>query len=162
VNQLPALIQKIARFAGSADRAAASALDRAAAATAERIAAELAAAGPWWGGDFAKAWEIGTGDVTIPADRPGKPWGPQTPRGTVPAVKAPAVTGRQFFTTGRYTIGNRMEYRNIALDLEPGRWGEDKNNTAPQDWYTTYLQGGQLNQAIKLASEPVLREAWRS
>ena len=45
-----------------------------------------------------------------------------------------------------------MEYRNIALDLVPGRFSADKQNTAPQDWYVTYIQGGGLVGALKQAT----------
>jgi len=49
------------------------------------------------------------------------------------------------------TIGNRMEYRNLALDLEPGRIKAGGNETAPQDWYVTYYAGGEMDAAVKRA-----------
>ena len=49
------------------------------------------------------------------------------------------------------TIGNVMEYRNIALDLIPGRTPKN-GNTAPQDWYVGYAQGTGLKNALKRAT----------
>ena len=53
--------------------------------------------------------------------------------------------------TKTMTIGNVMEYRNIALDLEPGRTPKD-GNTAPQDWYVQYTQGGDMAKALERAT----------
>jgi hypothetical protein len=80
----------------------------------------------------------------------------------LPLVAVPLITGRQFFLKNRYTILNVAPHAEIALDLVPGRWEEDRNNSAPLDWYLTYLNGGQLDQAIRLAAEPVLNAAWRT
>jgi len=44
-----------------------------------------------------------------------------------------------------------MEYRNLALDLEPGRIKAGGNETAPQDWYVTYYAGGEMDAAVKRA-----------
>jgi hypothetical protein len=156
-NQLPQLIAKIARFAGSADRAAASALDRAAAAATQKVVQDLRARGPWWTGTTAKAWTVTTGGgsagglLYAPADHR------RTERQVLPLVAIPQITGRQRFDAPRYTITNRAYHAAIALDLVPGR----KDVTAERDWFQKYLDGGELNRAIGLAAEPVLRDAWR-
>ena len=36
-----------------------------------------------------------------------------------------------------------MKYRNIAMDLVPGRFDKGKKNTAGQDWYLLYADGTQ-------------------
>ena len=45
-----------------------------------------------------------------------------------------------------------MEYRNIALDLVPGRYEPGRQNTAPKDWYAGYIHGGGLAKALKRAT----------
>ena len=52
----------------------------------------------------------------------------------------------------QFTIGNRAKYRDYAMDLLiPGRFETDKNNTADQDWYIRYVQGGGMKQALERA-----------
>ena len=51
-----------------------------------------------------------------------------------------------------YTIGNQMEYRNIALDLVPGRFEAGRNNTAPRNWYALYVMGAGLQEALRRAT----------
>jgi len=51
-----------------------------------------------------------------------------------------------------------MEYRDIALDLIPGRFEVDKNNTAEQDWFLRYVQGGGLRTALKEATGQASRD----
>jgi hypothetical protein len=162
MNQIPQLLNKLRAFAGAADSVSASALDRAAGAAAQQVVQELRDAGPWWSGDFARAWTITAAGQTPPPAPARAPFAPQTPRQTLPLVAVPLITGRQFFLKNRYTIVNTAPHAAIALDLIPGRWGEDRNNSAPLDWYLTYLNGGQLDQAIRLAAEPVLNAAWRT
>jgi hypothetical protein len=147
------------------------ALDQAARASAQQVVQELREVGPWWTGDFARSWEIRAGDASTtieatdygsrsPDDDPAfVP--PKTQRQALPPVPVAQIGGRQFLLKGRYIIGNRNRFRDIAMDLQPGRWrGSRPPNTAAQDWYSTYAQGGQLNQAIRLASQPILDQAW--
>ena len=42
-----------------------------------------------------------------------------------------------------------MVYRNIALDLIPGRVENASVISAPQDWYRTYVQAGGLKSALR-------------
>ena len=61
-----------------------------------------------------------------------------------PAGGVPRARGRKSID---YTIGNRMKYRNIAMDLEPGglRAGQKpKNNTA--GWDILYVRAAYLRQ----------------
>ena len=144
------------------DRKVATAFDRAARETARQVVDDLRFEGPWWTGEFARAWEVRVGDVDIPADRGeafewNASFSERTSRQQLPSVTIPEISGRQAIFKNRYTIGNRMRYRDIALDLAPGRIKGGGNETAPQDWYVLYASGGRLDRAIKLASEPVFR-----
>jgi len=59
-----------------------------------------------------------------------------------------------------YTIGNRMEYRAIAMDLEPGRL-KNGPGTAEQDWYTTLMEGGELIRINKEAAKAAFQEVFK-
>lgn len=115
------------------------------------IVTDLKEIGPYWTGDFEEAWVVRAGDARIPASRRGVPTRPATPyvRQITP-VRIPKAGGRKSIT---YTIGNEMEYRNIALDLVPGRIKSGGNETAPQDWYRQYVEGGNLQLTLEQATK---------
>jgi hypothetical protein len=69
-----------------------------------------------------------------------------------PVGGVPRARGRKSIN---YTIGNRMEYRNIAMDLVPGRVEDGKRNTAPQDWYILYVEGGLLRKRLQQSTNRV-------
>lgn len=127
---------------------------------ARQITTDLKEIGPYWSGDFEAAWVVKKGNARIKATR--KPSGeqPATPRTRkVTPVNVPKQTGR---SSNSYTIGNEMVYRNVALDLEPGRIKSGGNETAPQDWYRTYAEGGNLRLTLqqttgKVAKDPSIR-----
>ena len=50
-----------------------------------------------------------------------------------------------------YTIGNLTKYRNVALDLVPGRTEQAREISAPQDWYRTYVEGGTMQKRLGVA-----------
>ena len=158
---LTALVEKL-------DRIASVTLGAAAQAAASGIVQDLRDSGPWWSGEFASNWEINLDSpvaaTLAPAD--DSPWGYQdlediaakkTPRRQLPPLTPPSISGLQEGETRYYFIGNRMIYRDIALDLVPGRLKGGRGGTAPQDWYETYVVGGGLDQSIRLAVNPVLR-----
>jgi hypothetical protein len=119
--------------------------------------AELQEAGPYWDGYFANAWEVKPGNVDIPA----------TTRGAIPSSEKPAeqrtytkpIVPPADLRKG-YTIGNSMEYRAIAMDLEPGRLKEGPG-TAEQDWYTNLMEGGELIRINKQAAQAAFKEAFK-
>ena len=128
--------------------------------TALDIVKDLQFLGPWYSGEFSTNWVVRLGDVSIPATKKRSPsWYDIGQYGVVaekpsgrnampgPAGGVPKAKGRKSIV---YTIGNRMEYRNIAMDLVPGRFDADKKNTAGQDWYLLYADGtnGLLNKRI--------------
>ena len=122
-----------------------------------QIVNDLQRLGPYWDGHFYNAWEVREGDVSIPADRQGTEWQkgdeaerhPKEGAFALDDIPNPPITFRGQALT--LTIGNRMEYRNLALDLEPGRIKAGGNETAPQDWYVTYYAGGEMDAAVKRA-----------
>ena len=133
---------------------------------AELIVEELQNDGPAWGGEFRNAWKI------LPGTK-GRIRATQEtrfdtedrllfdPSNAEPRekIKAPPLKGRG---DNGYTIGNAMEYRDIALDLVPGRWDVNKVNTAPKDWYVTFAEGGKLKDileaaTLKAAKNPTIR-----
>lgn len=113
---------------------------------------------PFWDGYFANEWEMRPGDVDIPADIKGAVPSPEpTPRsGNIVYKDAPQPKREG----GRWvvTIGNRMEYRAVAMDIEAGRNAEgNKVNYVPKGWFETYTQGGQMLRVTERATVNVFR-----
>jgi len=141
---------------------------------ASEIVTDLKIFGPYWTGAFESAWVVKPGLKSIPAtkkrtdqqERLAEILSKESrvddliPNQAAPNnrrlsdVKIPRLSG-----TGKatYTIGNEMVYRDIALDLKPGRTPKT-NNTAPEDWYATYIQGGKLRAALERATVKVSKD----
>lgn len=129
------------------------------------IVLDLKEQGPYWSGDFESAWVVKLGDTRINATRQQSTREPAAGRVITP-VEIPKPSGRKSIS---YTIGNEMEYRGIALDLDPSKrrlFNADGSrkaiNTAPQDWYRTYVEGGGLRAALaratnRTASKPSIK-----
>jgi hypothetical protein len=119
-----------------------------------KIVNDLQTLGPYWDGYFYNAWEVREGDVTIPADQIG---GKNRREAEAHPKRGAFVLGDipnqrvDYRSVPSLTIGNRMEYRDVAMDLEPGRIKGGGNETAPQDWYVTYYAGGGLDKAVSSA-----------
>ena len=122
---------------------------------AKQIVKDLKMLGPYWTGEFEAAWEVRPGNQDIPGDQESSltasekwtGWSDGTfpfPRRITP-VEIPRLGAKQH----NYTIGNRMKYRDYALDLIPGRFEVDKSNTAGRNWYLLYLMGGGLQNALR-------------
>jgi len=110
---------------------------------AKEIVADLVFLSPWYSGHFASNWEVRIGDVRIPADRPAPPYTQRMQRTTRRQIGLPTVPSLRGTGSKKvvgYTIGNRTTYRNIAMDLVPGRTQNAREISAPQDWYVTYVQ----------------------
>ena len=136
---------------------------------AELIVAELQEDGPAWTGEFRNNWVIVTGTgKRIPATKETSYNKPQRFNPSIEPKKtitAPKLKGK---ANNGYTIGNVMRYRDIALDLDPGGWRTQptengpKRNTAPEDWYINFVQGGKMRQileaaTLKTAKDPTIR-----
>ena len=118
---------------------------------ATRIVGELVFLGPWYSGEFAKNWVVVTGDKRIPATVAVPNVFTRTPRQSLPSPVVPSLRGTGKKKNVGYTIGNRTVYRNIALDLVPGRTEKAREISAPQDWYRTYIEGGSLRDTLQAA-----------
>jgi hypothetical protein len=123
----------------------------------EDITTQLKIRGPYWTGEFEEAWEVTDGSP-IPADIPAS--GTKEDRlaaGPQPRQVTKLRAGVDFPSAPKkgpvnYAIGNRMEYRDIAQDLTAGRIKGGGNETADQDWYVNYVQGGGLATTIQLST----------
>ena len=120
---------------------------------------ELKDRGPYWDGDFEAAWEVQLGDADIPADRAKV--GLPDPDGPANKVITPVAIPKQPLARPvGYTIGNRMNYRAIAMDIEPSPRGKDgqyeyrgdrPGATAIKGWFETFNQGGELLRVMDKA-----------
>ena len=122
----------------------------------EDITTQLKIRGPYWTGEFEEAWAV-TDGKPIPADIPAT--GTQADRlaeGAQPRQVTRLKAGVDFARAPKkgpiqYNIDNRMEYRDVAKDIIPGRIKGGGNETATQDWYENYIQGGGLATTIQLS-----------
>jgi len=125
---------------------------------AKDIITDLKILGPYWTGEFEAAWVAIPGATKqVPARLDSQftieerlSIEPKARKITEPKVAPLRGTG-----LNSYSIGNLMKYRDIALDLKPGRYSESKRNTADQDWYVGYINGGLLAQTLKQATGKV-------
>jgi hypothetical protein len=118
---------------------------------ATRIVGELQFLSPWYSGEFATNWVVRVGDTRINPTVPAKPSYERTSRQVLPAPVVPSLRGTGSKKNVGYTIGNLTEYRNVAMDLVPGRTEQAREISAPQDWYRTYIEGGALTDALQAA-----------
>ena len=132
--------------------------------TAEKIVTDLKEQGPYYTGEFEENWVVLPGQVNISANKKSsfsareklQGWGsnqfPFTRR--ITPVDIPPLAKGQY----DYTIDNRMGYRDISLDLAPGRYAVDKNNTADPDSLLKYVQAAGLRNALKEATGQASRD----
>ena len=107
------------------------------------IQLDLKLNGPYWTGEFEGNWVARVGQVNIPATKDGPEERPKTPE---PRAITPPVVPNPKGLNG-YTIGNLSSYRDVALDLLPGRIKKEGGGTARQDWYDLYLTN-QIDKTI--------------
>ena len=133
---------------------------------ADAIIRQLQIKGPYWTGNFAGAWEARLGNSPIPADKVSydrdkdvNEKGQSLRQIETYVVQEAPKNNRK---NVRYTIDNRMVYRDVAKDLVPDTTGvlrgEKPGRTAPLNWYTTYLQGGGLATTLALATNRVSKD----
>jgi len=126
---------------------------------AEQIVLDLKEIGPYWTGTFEESWVVRPGDVRIAASTPARERTPFPKQRRITPIKVAEPKGRKSVF---FTIGNTTEYRNVALDLLPGRIKAGGNETAPQDWFRTYVEGGNLRLTLqqvtkRTAQDPKIR-----
>ena len=132
----------------------------------ERVVRNLKIQGPFYTGEFENAWDVRLGNTSIPATKKQgdvRSLKQILAEGPSPRQVTPLRAGVDFPNAPKrgnvaYTIDNQMEYRDIAKDLAPGRIKGGGNQTAPQDWYTTYVQGGGLATTLALATNRVSKD----
>ena len=103
-----------------------------------RLVKKAAEVSPYYSGEFADNWVVIAGNSPIPNDTSPTEPRPKNRQKRQPPVlpEVPSLYGKK---TLEYTIGNTMEYRDIAMDLVPGRVEEGHELSAPPDWYRIYL-----------------------
>ena len=115
------------------------------------IVIDLKIEGPYWSGEFEANWVVKRGAVGGAANKVSA-FGdfPERKQRTITDITIPPATGKGTIT---YSIFNQMKYRDVALDLVPGRLGNSGklsySDQPPQDWYLKYLQtrlGNRLKQ----------------
>jgi hypothetical protein len=115
--------------------------------TAEIIVYTLQIEGPAYTGEFRNAWvALPTPNGRIPAAQQSKYTTPldrmTTPTEPREDIEVKPLKGN--LPKAGYTIGNKMEYRDIALDLDPNKvrtTPPKEGNTADPDWYLKFAQG---------------------
>lgn len=111
--------------------------------SAEQVVKEVKIAGPYYSGEFERNWVVLPGATNVPGNvksgtRPRIPQNRTITRTPIPKPQ-----------NGALTIGNRMDYKEIAQDLLPGRLKEGGGaGSANQDWFTTYATS-QIQNALK-------------
>lgn len=118
------------------------------------VTLELKLRGPYWDGVFQDSWEVRKGQTSIPATRKGAD--PSSDEAQPKDITPPEVPSIGAMNLNGFTIGNRAEYRAIAMDLEPGRdglRGDRPGATAEKDWYELYIQGGAMDRDIAAATD---------
>ena len=127
------------------------------------VTRELIELSPEWTGEFRDNWVVKAGQVRIEADKEASY--PRPDRGDRPmtwsTTPTPVVPIADDSLRG-YTIGNRMEYADIAMDLMPApdgyRW-EREGASARRDWFERYILGRDAQQTIATATRQAMRTA---
>lgn len=148
--------------------------------SAEKIVAKLQEEGPNWSGEFSNSWQIESpSKVSTGSKQTGAPTKLKAPILTPKEFK--------FKPEIKYTIRNISPYAAYALDLKEGRFyprtpklsnktiqtGSRPNaphkrgavtpgdgtasSSAELDWYTTYVNSGNLDRAIQVELDKNLR-----
>ena len=129
-----------------------------------RVVNDLKSLGPYYAGYFELAWEVRLGNVEVPADQQSGPrqkdpkssYAPRRPVSPMTLSDIPDARLTYKSQVPALTIGNRMSYRDLALDLVPGRLKDEQGGSAPQDWYLTYYGAGGFEKAVRGAIDELI------
>ncbi len=135
------------------------ALSKATEHVARDVTIDLIDVGPYWTGQFSKAWEINVGGQDVQAVMSDASLSLERSKSPKPKlVFVPPAKGLE-----GYTIGNLMEYRLAAMDLAPPYPPTKRdlaiNLTAKRDWFTDYMHGSRVVGTIKVATNKAMKEA---
>ena len=120
----------------------------------ETIVRDLQEAGPYWTGFFSDMWQVNVGKTAVRANIRSMEPVPDKPKARkyidVYVPESPDLQG--------YTIGNRAEYRLLAMDIVKdrkipprGRSAPNARLTAEPNWYDKYANAqmpGVIEQQI--------------
>ena len=122
------------------------------------IVIDLKVIGPYWSGEFEANWLVKRGSVGGAANKKSA-YGafPERKNRTITDVFIPPARGRGNIT---YSIFNQMVYRDVALDLVPGRLNQSgKLSYSDQPgpfWYDKYV-ATQLRERLQKTTNKVAR-----
>ena len=127
---------------------------------ARNVTLELKQRGPYWTGQFEKAWEVEVGQVPSGSILRDAATMKEIDDGPKPRQITPVFVPPADDRLVGYTISNLMEYAAIAMDLKPGDDGMLRHQrpraTAEADWFENYLGGGAVNQTIASATRQAM------
>ena len=175
-NELGRLFENLDRF-GTAF------FSRAPAAAAEKVVADLQELGPAWTGRFSNSWQISTASRVVSGS--GQEGRPQ--KISSPLLSGRELLGRPEvkYTISNFASGPQGPYALVAMDLQEGTFinpgtpplkpfergtrisgirgklnigtrGPNRR-TAPLDWFSTYVNGGQIDKAVRVSFDQALR-----
>ena len=122
------------------------------------IVIDLKIKGPYWSGEFEANWVVKRGSTGVAATKQSQyGYFPERKERDITDVIIPPAKGRGNIT---YSISNAMRYRDVALDLLPGRLSKAGNTSyadqPAQDWYQTYADT-QLRDRLQKSTGKVAR-----
>jgi hypothetical protein len=177
------LRNEIGRLLQNADRFGTALFSRAPAAAAEKVVADLQQLGPAWTGRFSNSWQISSASrVVSGTGQEGKPQ-----KISSPLLSGRELLGKPEvkYTISNFASGPQGPYALVAMDLQEGTFinpgtpplkpfergtrisgirgklniGASGSNrrTAPLDWFSTYVNGGQIDNAVRVSFDQALR-----
>ena len=177
------LRNEIGRLLQNADRFGTAFFSRAPAAAAEKVVAELQERGPAWTGRFSNSWQISSESrVVSGTGHEGRPQKLSAPLLSGRELLFKPVVK---YTISNFASGPQGPYALVAMDLQEGTFinpgtpplkpfdrgtrtsgirGQltasatgPNRRTAPLDWFSTYVQGGQIDKAVRVSFDQALR-----
>ena len=177
------LRNEIGRLLQNADRFGTAFFSRAPAAAAEKVVADLQQLGPAWTGRFSNSWQISSASRVVSGNgQEGKPQ-----KISSPLLSGRELLGKPEvkYTISNFASGPQGPYALIAMDLQEGTFinpgtpplkpfergtrtsgirgklnigaSGPNRRTAPLDWFSTYVNGGQIDNAVRVSFDQALR-----
>ena len=130
---------------------------------ARNITMELKQRGPYWTGQFEAAWEVAAGQVRLDSNLGDQATWEQIKNGPKARQVTPVFVPPADERLLGYTIGNLMEYADVALDHVPGEDGRYRHEraraTAEADWFDRYILGGEGSTTLAFSVKQGMRFA---